>query len=71
MAQAARQELDDTRRARHVDRAGHGRDAVLRERRPAWALEADDVADAVMYAVCRPNTVDVNDILVRPILQPE
>jgi NADP-dependent 3-hydroxy acid dehydrogenase YdfG len=36
-----------------------------------WALPADAVADAVMYAVSRPKTVDVSDIMVRPILQPE
>ena len=36
----------------------------------AWALPADAVADAVMYAVSRPKTVDVSDIMVRPIVQP-
>jgi NADP-dependent 3-hydroxy acid dehydrogenase YdfG len=33
------------------------------------ALEADDVARAVMYAVSQPPHVDVNEILVRPTAQ--
>jgi NADP-dependent 3-hydroxy acid dehydrogenase YdfG len=33
------------------------------------ALEADDIARAVMYAVSQPAHVDVNEILVRPISQ--
>lgn len=37
----------------------------------AWALKADDVADAVMYAVSRPPTVDVSHLMVRPIVQPD
>jgi NADP-dependent 3-hydroxy acid dehydrogenase YdfG len=37
---------------------------------PGWALRAEDVADAVLYAVSRPGRVDVNEILVRPVGQP-
>ncbi len=33
------------------------------------ALEPDDVAQAVMYAVSQPPHVDVNEILVRPTAQ--
>jgi NADP-dependent 3-hydroxy acid dehydrogenase YdfG len=33
------------------------------------ALEADDVARAVMYAVSQPPHVDVNEILIRPTAQ--
>jgi NADP-dependent 3-hydroxy acid dehydrogenase YdfG len=34
------------------------------------ALQADDIARAVMYAVAQPPHVDVNEILVRPTAQP-
>ena len=34
------------------------------------ALEADDIARAVMYALTQPPHVDVNEILVRPTSQP-
>ena len=34
------------------------------------ALQADDIARAVMYAVSQPAHVDVNEILVRPTAQP-
>jgi NADP-dependent 3-hydroxy acid dehydrogenase YdfG len=34
------------------------------------ALEADDIARAVMFAVSQPPHVDVNEIMVRPTDQP-
>jgi NADP-dependent 3-hydroxy acid dehydrogenase YdfG len=34
------------------------------------ALQADDIAGAVMFAVSRPPRVDVNEILIRPTDQP-
>lgn len=37
---------------------------------PQRALEAEDVAAAVMYAVSQPERVDVNEILLRPSSQP-
>jgi NADP-dependent 3-hydroxy acid dehydrogenase YdfG len=38
--------------------------------RPQNALEADDIARAVMYALSQPPHVDVNELLVRPVNQP-
>ncbi|MGH2800620.1 MAG: SDR family oxidoreductase [Thermoleophilaceae bacterium] len=45
-------------------------DTPFFENRPTGALEADDIARAVMFALTQPPHVDVNEILVRPIHQP-
>jgi NADP-dependent 3-hydroxy acid dehydrogenase YdfG len=45
-------------------------DTPFFEQRPqSGALEADDIARAVMYALEQPLHVDVNEVLVRPIRQ--
>jgi NADP-dependent 3-hydroxy acid dehydrogenase YdfG len=45
-------------------------DTPFFEQRPqSGALEADDIARAVMYALEQPPHVDVNEVLVRPIRQ--
>lgn len=36
----------------------------------AGALQADDIARAILYALDQPGHVDVNEILIRPINQP-
>jgi NADP-dependent 3-hydroxy acid dehydrogenase YdfG len=36
---------------------------------PETSLEADDVARAVMYALSQPATVEVNELLIRPVRQ--
>jgi len=72
MAQAARQELDDNSGVRvTLIEPGMVATPFFENDVSPWALPADAVADAVMYAVSRPKTVDVSDIMVRPILQPE
>jgi NADP-dependent 3-hydroxy acid dehydrogenase YdfG len=38
--------------------------------RPSGALDPDDIARAVMFAMTQPPHVDVNEILVRPVHQP-
>jgi NADP-dependent 3-hydroxy acid dehydrogenase YdfG len=38
--------------------------------KPSGALEADDIARAVMFALTQPPHVDVNEMLVRPVHQP-
>ena len=37
---------------------------------PGSALEGEDIARAVIYALGQPEHVDVNEILLRPISQP-
>jgi NADP-dependent 3-hydroxy acid dehydrogenase YdfG len=44
-------------------------DTPFFENRPTGALEPDDIARAVMFAVSQPPHVDVNEILVRPTSQ--
>jgi NADP-dependent 3-hydroxy acid dehydrogenase YdfG len=44
-------------------------DTPFFDNRPTQALEADDVARAVMYAVSQPPHVDVNEVLIRPTAQ--
>jgi NADP-dependent 3-hydroxy acid dehydrogenase YdfG len=45
-------------------------DTPFFEERPQGALEPDDIARAVLYALSQPPHVDVNEILVRPASQP-
>jgi NADP-dependent 3-hydroxy acid dehydrogenase YdfG len=44
-------------------------DTPFFDNRPKHALQADDIARAVLYAVSQPAHVDVNEILVRPTAQ--
>ena len=45
-------------------------DTPFFDNRVSNALQADDIARAVMFALTQPPHVDVNEILVRPIHQP-
>jgi len=45
-------------------------DTPFFDNRPSEALEDDDIARAVLYAVSQPPHVDVNEILIRPVSQP-
>jgi NADP-dependent 3-hydroxy acid dehydrogenase YdfG len=45
-------------------------DTPFFDNRPARALEAEDIARAVLFALTQPQRVDVNEILVRPSSQP-
>jgi len=69
MAEAIRQDLDGT--GVRVTSIEPGMvDTPFFENRPSsGALEADDIARSVMYAVSQPPHVDVNEILVRPTAQ--
>ena len=44
-------------------------DTPFFDNRPSGALEPDDIARAVMFALAQPAHVDVNEILIRPIDQ--
>jgi NADP-dependent 3-hydroxy acid dehydrogenase YdfG len=44
-------------------------DTPFFDNRPSDALEADDIARAVLYALSQPPHVDVNEILLRPTAQ--
>ncbi len=45
-------------------------DTPFFENQPTNALEAEDIAAAVLYALSQPDRVDVNEILIRPSSQP-
>jgi NADP-dependent 3-hydroxy acid dehydrogenase YdfG len=70
MAEALRQDLNDT--GVRVTSIEPGMvDTPFFESKPSIeALQAEDIANAVMYAVSQPAHVDVNEILVRPTAQP-
>lgn len=69
MAESLRQELNDT--GVRVTSIEPGMvDTPFFDNRPTNALEADDIARAVMYAVAQPGHVDINEILIRPTAQP-
>jgi NADP-dependent 3-hydroxy acid dehydrogenase YdfG len=69
MGEALRQEVSDTDIKVTLIEPGMV-DTPFFEDRPSGALEADDIARAVMFALTQPPHVDVNEILVRPIHQP-
>lgn len=68
MGEAARQELNGTGVRVTLIEPGMV-DTPFFENRPHAALDADDIARAVMFAVSQPAHVDVNEILVRPTAQ--
>lgn len=65
MGEALRQEMEETAVKMTLIEPGMV-DTPFFENRPSGALEADDVARAVMFALTQPPHVDVNEILVRP-----
>src|SRR5947209_2722352 len=68
MAEAARQDLNGT--GVRVTSIEPGMvDTPFFDNRPENALEADDIARAVMYALSQPPHVDVNEVLIRPTTQ--
>src|SRR5215208_3311351 len=69
MGEALRQEIAKTDIKMTLIEPGSV-DTPFFDNRPSGALEADDIARAVMFALTQPPHVDVNEILIRPIHQP-
>jgi NADP-dependent 3-hydroxy acid dehydrogenase YdfG len=70
MGEALRQDLNDTGIRTTVIEPGMVDTPFFENKPQIRALEAEDVARAVMYAVSQPPHVDVNEILIRPTAQP-
>ena len=69
MGESLRAEVADTAIKTTVIEPGMV-DTPFFDNRPTGALEADDIARAVIYALSQPPHVDVNEVLVRPVNQP-
>jgi NADP-dependent 3-hydroxy acid dehydrogenase YdfG len=70
MGESLRQELNDSGARVTVIEPGMVDTPFFSNRPESGALQAEDVARAVMFAVSQPPHVDVNEILVRPTAQP-
>src|SRR3712207_2078465 len=68
MAECLRQEVDGAIRVTSIEPGMV--DTPFFSNRPQNALEAADIARAVLYAVQQPPHVDVNEMLIRPTAQP-
>jgi NADP-dependent 3-hydroxy acid dehydrogenase YdfG len=68
MAEAARLELDGTGVRVSLIEPGMT-DTPFFDQRPSDALEPEDIARIVMFAISQPPRVDVNEVLVRPTAQ--
>jgi NADP-dependent 3-hydroxy acid dehydrogenase YdfG len=70
MAEALRQDLNDTGVRVTSIEPGMVDTPFFDKGAGDGALQADDIARAVMYAVSQPPHVDVNEMLIRPTAQP-
>jgi NADP-dependent 3-hydroxy acid dehydrogenase YdfG len=71
MAESLRQELRQEKSRVRVTLVEPGMvDTPFFDNRPTDALEPDDIARIVMFALDQPGRVDINEILVRPTSQP-
>ena len=72
MGEALRQELrqqHDNKRIKVTVIAPGAVETPFFDQPPEGALQPEDVAGAVMYAVQQPDRVDVNEVLLRPSAQ--
>jgi NADP-dependent 3-hydroxy acid dehydrogenase YdfG len=70
MGEAARQDFNDTGVRVTVIEPGMVDTPFFDNPPPIEALQGDDIARAVMFAVSQPRHVDVNELLIRPTAQP-
>ena len=70
MGEALRQDLDETGVRVTLIEPGMVDTPFFSSKPQIKALEAEDIARAVMYALDQPDHVDVNEILIRPTAQP-
>jgi NADP-dependent 3-hydroxy acid dehydrogenase YdfG len=69
MGEALRQEVSDATDIRVTLIEPGMTDTPFFDNRPDNALEPDDIARAVMFALEQPPHVDINEILIRPVSQ--
>ncbi len=70
MGEAIRADLNDTGIRTTIIAPGMVETPFFDDKPSIEALQPEDVAAAVMYAISQPRRVDVNEILVRPTAQP-
>ena len=70
MGEALRSDLNDTGVRVTLIEPGMVDTPFFEQKPDMEALHAEDIANAVMYAVSQPPHVDVNEILIRPTAQP-
>src|SRR4051812_18366230 len=70
MGEAARLDFNDTGVRVTLIEPGMVDTPFFEEPPELRALEADDIANAVMFAISQPPHVDVNEIMIRPTAQP-
>jgi NADP-dependent 3-hydroxy acid dehydrogenase YdfG len=68
MAESLRQEVDGAIRVTSIEPGMT--DTPFFDDKPAIALQPEDIARGVMYALSQPKHVDVNQLLIRPTAQP-
>ena len=70
MGEAVRQELNESGVRMTLIEPGMVDTPFFDKGAPEWALKPEDVARAIMFAVSQPDHVDVNEVLIRPVGQP-
>ncbi len=70
MGEAIRADLDGTGIRTTIVAPGMVDTPFFSDKPSIEALQPEDVAAAIMYAIAQPDRVDVNEILVRPTAQP-